>query len=114
MTTRILFAALALGFANGAVGTLRQASPYVEIMRRVGVGHRAAVAIATVELLAAAGLVVGLFRPQLGAVAAGGLVLLMIGAVTFHLRAGDARGGVLPAVLGAMSGVAVALGVSAG
>jgi uncharacterized membrane protein len=105
----LLFLLLAAGFANGAVGTLRRASPYAEIMRRVGVGRRLAVAISCAELIAAAGLVAGLVRPALGATAAAGIVALMAGAVLFHVRVHDLRGAVLPGGLGALASVAVAL-----
>lgn len=112
MVTKILFVVLAAGFANGAVGTLRQASPYAEIMERVGVGRRSAIAIAGLELAAAAGLLAGLVQPALGALAAGGLVLLTIGAVGFHLRVSDPRGAAVPAALGALSAVALLLAVT--
>lgn len=113
MIAKILFVVLAVGFANGAVGTLRQASPYAEIMQKVGVGRRSGIAIACLELAAAGGLLAGLVQPALGALAAGGLVLLTVGAVCFHLQASDRRGAVLPASLGALSALALFLAVTA-
>lgn len=45
--------------------------------------------VGALEVAAAAGLVIGLFWPPLGIAAAAGLVLLLIGAVGTHRRAGD-------------------------
>jgi uncharacterized membrane protein YphA (DoxX/SURF4 family) len=45
--------------------------------------------VGALEVAAAAGLVIGLFWPPLGIAAAVGLVLLLIGAVGAHRRAGD-------------------------
>lgn len=49
-------------------------------------GYRA---IGAAEIAAAAGLLLGLAWTPLGLLAAAGLVLLMLGAVITHLRAGD-------------------------
>ncbi|HEX2307280.1 MAG TPA: DoxX family protein [Jatrophihabitantaceae bacterium] len=45
--------------------------------------------IGVLEWAAVAGLLIGLGVPALGVAAATGIVLLMIGAMIFHLRAGD-------------------------
>jgi hypothetical protein len=45
--------------------------------------------IGVLEWAALAGLLIGLGVPALGVAAATGIVLLMIGAMIFHLRAGD-------------------------
>lgn len=55
--------------------------------------------IGVLELLAAAGVIVGMWFPLLAALAAGGLVLLMIGAVGAHARVGDRVAGMLPAIV---------------
>jgi uncharacterized membrane protein YphA (DoxX/SURF4 family) len=60
--------------------------------------------IGVLELLAVVGLLVGLAVWPLGVAAAAGLVLLMAGALVFHLRAGDKI---------AQFGPALALGVIA-
>ena len=51
--------------------------------------HNASKGIGVLELLAAVGLLAGLAVWPLGVAAAAGLLLLMIGAVTSHIRAGD-------------------------
>jgi uncharacterized membrane protein YphA (DoxX/SURF4 family) len=51
------------------------------------------------EIAAVAGLLIGLVVPVLGAAAAGGLALLMIGAIASHILAGDAKGSLPAAVI---------------
>jgi hypothetical protein len=51
--------------------------------------HKAYKGIGALELLAAVGLLAGLAVWPLGVAAGIGLVLLMIGAIVAHLRAGD-------------------------
>jgi uncharacterized membrane protein YphA (DoxX/SURF4 family) len=51
------------------------------------------------EIAAVAGLLIGLVVPVLGAAAAGGLALLMIGAIVSHILAGDAKGSLPAAVI---------------
>ena len=50
------------------------------------------------EIAAVAGLLIGLVVPVLGA-GAGGLALLMIGAIVSHILAGDAKGSLPAAVI---------------
>ena len=62
------------------------------------------------EVAAAAGLPAGLRIPVLGAAAATGLILLMAGAVTVHLRSGDPAARCLPAaVMGALAAAQLVL-----
>lgn len=70
--------------------------------------------IGTLELLAAVGLLAGLvFRP-LGIAAAAGLVLLMIGAIAYHLQAREPLMTLLfPTVPLLLSAAALAVGVAA-
>ncbi|MBP3086594.1 DoxX family protein [Mycolicibacterium fortuitum] len=51
------------------------------------------------QLTGAIGLSAGLFWPVLGAAAAVGLMLLMVGAVVVHRRVGDSARAALPAVV---------------
>ena len=51
------------------------------------------------EIAAVAGLLIGLFVPVLSVAAAGGLALLMIGAIVTYIRAGEAKGSLPAAVL---------------
>lgn len=65
--------------------------------------------IGLAEVAAAAGLVIGIFWQPLGVAAAIGLIALFIGAVGFHVRAGDFGdskrliNGLIPIVLGLVS-----------
>lgn len=73
------------------------------------------VVIGCLEVLAAAGLVVGIWWSPLGAAAAGGLVLLMIGAIAMHARAGEPRKTMLPAlVVGILAATALTLALLRG
>jgi uncharacterized membrane protein YphA (DoxX/SURF4 family) len=65
--------------------------------------------IGVIELAAAAALVVGMWWSPLAIAAAAGLVLLMVGAVVAHSRAGDSPAAGLPALL--CAGLAMASGV---
>ena len=51
------------------------------------------------EVLGAIGLLVGFWKPKLGLLASGGLVLLMAGAVFSHLKAGQGIGAAMPALV---------------
>jgi uncharacterized membrane protein YphA (DoxX/SURF4 family) len=55
--------------------------------------------IGALELTGAAGLVLGVAVPPLRAAASVGLLVLLLGAVTAHLRAGDSAKGAAPAVV---------------
>jgi hypothetical protein len=60
--------------------------------------------IGALEVLAVAGLIIGAFVPAVGALAAGGLILLLGGALVVHLRTGDGVRETAPAlVLGLVS-----------
>ena len=64
------------------------------------------VRVGALELLAAAGLGVGLVLPVIGVLAASGLLLLLGGAMVAHLRAGDSPRELIPA--GVVAGLTVA------
>lgn len=55
--------------------------------------------IGVAELAAAAGILAGLWQPVIGVAAAVGMVLLLVGAVVTHRRAGDSGRETLPAVV---------------
>jgi len=55
--------------------------------------------IGVAELAAAGGVVIGLFSVSLGLAAASGMALLLLGALTAHLRAGDDLKHAAPALL---------------
>lgn len=79
----------------------------------LGVPWGAYIAIGSLEVLAALGLVAGVWLPLLGSAAAAGLLLLMIGATVMHLRADEAAATTIPAlVVGALAAAALALAVA--
>jgi uncharacterized membrane protein YphA (DoxX/SURF4 family) len=57
--------------------------------------------IGIVELLGAAGVVIGLWVPLLGIAAGIGLGLMMVGAIVAHLRVGQSLQHAVPALVGA-------------
>jgi DoxX-like family len=66
--------------------------------------------IGVCEAAAVVGLIAGLFWRPFAIAAAGGVVLLMIGALTFHRRAGDSLARVTPALLVLLLTAAVIVG----
>lgn len=67
--------------------------------QHVGMSVSAYRRIGLLEVLAVAGLLVGAFVPVIGALAAGGLIMLLGGAVVAHLRNGDGPRQIAPAVV---------------
>jgi hypothetical protein len=101
-TTHVLGAIIVVAF--GALGTAKLAGHPAMRARAAHVGFTTAAyrRIGALEVLAAAGIVAGLYNEKLAAAAATGLVLLLAGAVITHLRNGDRLREVSPAlVLGA-------------
>lgn len=99
VVTIILAVLLTLGFAMSGLQKLTSAKMMVEGAAHLGVPYSRYKVIGVLEILAAIGLIIGLWVAALGIAAAVGLVLLMAGAVTFHLRAGDKVGQFGPALL---------------
>lgn len=95
--------------ASGIPKALRTPA-MIEEAEHIGLSRSGYVVIGVLELAAAAGLLGGLAVAPLGIAAAAGLVLMMIGAVVMHIRAGDPLAAMAPAlVVGA--GTAIALGL---
>ena len=67
--------------------------------------------IGALELAGAVGLVVGLAVPALAAAASTGLLLLLLGAVTAHLRAGQTKEAVPAVALAILAGGVLALAI---
>ncbi|HEY1841324.1 MAG TPA: DoxX family protein [Mycobacterium sp.] len=65
--------------------------------------------IGTLELAGVAGILAGLAWPPIGVAAAVGLVLLLLGAIVFHVRAADSASDAAPAVIGLGLAVATAI-----
>ena len=97
--TPILAGLLVLAFA--ALGSAKLAA--VPAMRtraaHVGFSVSAYRRIGLLEVLAVLGLLVGAFVPLIGALAAAGLLLLLVGALVTHLRNGDGVREIAPALV---------------
>jgi hypothetical protein len=106
ITLTVLTAVLVLAF--GALGSAKvAAAPAMRSRaRHAGFSVAAYRRIGVLELLAAAGLLVGVALPVVGVLAATGLLLLLGGAVLVHLRNRDGVREMAPAVVLALVAVA--------
>jgi len=85
----VLSLLLAISYlGSGSMKVLGQAK-IIEGLNKLGVSRSLSRVIGGLELAAALGLLLGLVVGWLGAAAAIGLVLLMAGAIVYHIRAGD-------------------------
>jgi len=82
----ILFAG---ALAGSAISKFRKVPAQVELMHTVGLRENWLYALGSLELLAAVGLLVGIFWWPLAVAAAIGTVLYFLGALTSHLRVRD-------------------------
>ena len=80
------------------IGKLRRMPQVVETMHAVGVKDNQIPMLAGLELLGAAGLLVGYAVPFIGVLAASGLTLYFLGAVFAHVRAKAPFSDALPAL----------------
>jgi hypothetical protein len=88
---------LALMLVLSTTGKLRKNERVVaSISGTVGVPLRLFPVLATLLLLGAAGLIVGLWIEPIGIAAAVGLVIYFLIAIIGHLRVGDTKGAVAP------------------
>jgi ABC-type Fe3+-siderophore transport system permease subunit len=103
-TTTILAALLVAAFALLGSAKLAALPAMRSRAEHVGFSVSAYRRIGALELLGVAGLLVGVAVPVVGVLAGVGLLLLMGGAVTTHVRHGDGPKEVAPAaVLGAVA-----------
>ncbi len=100
MNIALIIIAVILGLAAtvSAMGKLRKMPQVVDQMHHVGVKDSQIPILAILELLGAAGLLVGIWVPILGVLAALGLTLYFIAAVIAHVRAKDAMKDAAPAL----------------
>lgn len=99
----VLLVVLALPFLGSGVLKLVGAAAMRRSAERFGLSYSAYRLIGLLEILGAAGLVVGVGWRPAAVAAATGLVLLMVGALGYHRRARDAAGEIAPpAVLGVL------------
>ena len=80
---------LALALLGSAMAKLRRMDQVVVPITSIGVPLDWFPWLAGIELLGAAGLIIGLAVPAIGIAAAIGVILYFVGAVIGHLRAGD-------------------------
>ena len=86
----ILLAAMAL---FSAIGKLRNDPHIVKVIHEtVGVPMRYFPVLSACEIAGATGLVLGIWWPFVGVLAAIGLIIYFLGAIVSHLRVGDVKG----------------------
>jgi uncharacterized membrane protein YphA (DoxX/SURF4 family) len=106
----ILTAALGLGFVAGGLTKVAGVAAHRTTAARLGYSYPVYRGIGAVETAGGAGLLIGLAAAPLGVAAAGGLVLLMIGAAISHARVRDQVGNIAPSVVFALlTGTTLAL-----
>ena len=108
VATAVLTIVLALVFLGAGIPKILATKTSLQMRDQLQIDAQLYRVVGFLEIAAAAGLLVGLGVPVLGAAAAGGLALLMIGGIVTHIRAGDAKGS-LPAVVFFVATVAAAV-----
>lgn len=104
--TPVLAAVLVIAFAVLGTAKLAAAPAMRARAEHVGLGVDVYRRIGALEVLAVLGILVGAAVPVIGALAAAGLILLLVGAVIAHLRNGDTFRELVPALV--LAAVAVA------
>lgn len=115
MTVLIVLSVLvAVVFLLSGAASLFALAPMRERAAHTGFSVTAYRGIGALQIAGAAGVLLGLTVPVLGALAGSGLVLLLAGAVITHLRVHDRIRDLVPAIVCAVlvAGYLVALGVS--
>ena len=105
LAASILAVLLALVFSALGTAKILALQPMRELAAEVGFSTTAYRRIGLLEVAAAIGLLIGLSKPLIGALAGAGLLLLLGGAVVAHLRNGQGPRKFAPAVV---SGLLVA------
>ncbi|MAS54168.1 DoxX family protein [Nocardioides sp.] len=101
----ILSAAFAAFMLVSASGKLTKMEPVVANLSKVGVTSGMFPVLATIQVVGAIGLVVGIWVPAIGVAAAIGFVLYFAGACLYHVRADDTAGAAVPAGLAVFAAV---------
>lgn len=111
---RILQGLLVVGFT--AFGVMKLTGSAMQVQTFEGFGYPLAFMyfIGFCEILGAIGLLVGFWKSRIALLAAGGLVLLMTGAVFSHFKAGQGIGLIMPALVFLILSLVVLLGKRAG
>jgi uncharacterized membrane protein YphA (DoxX/SURF4 family) len=93
----ILGGFLALSIAFSAIGKFTRNPGAITTIAHVGVKEKQYNQLAIIELLGAAGLLVGIWVKPIGILAAIGIALYFIGAQTAHIRVKDSFKAIFPA-----------------
>jgi hypothetical protein len=107
--TVIVTALLALLFTFSSLIKLIGVRQSLAVRDHLGIKPMQWRAIGLFELAGVAGVLVGLAWAPIGMAAAAGLALLMLGAISFHVRASDNAAETAPAVIGLGLAVATAI-----
>lgn len=108
----IVGSALALGLLVSAYGKYAGTELQVNVVHRTcGVPLEWFPFLGACEIAGAAGVLGGLASPLIGIAAALGVVLYFIGAIAAHLRVGDVKGVLSPAMCLCLSAATLALAV---
>ncbi|MEV0637648.1 DoxX family protein [Streptomyces sp. NPDC050619] len=99
ITAAIIAVLLALAFLAAGVPKVAGQAKALAQADHLGVPHGVNRVIGTLEVLGAAGAVVGLWLAWLGVAAGAGLAVLMVGAVGAHVRAKDSGKAIIPAAV---------------
>ncbi|MFM8240616.1 MAG: DoxX family protein [Actinomycetota bacterium] len=105
----VLAALLGVAAAGSGIQKLRRDATVVSAMHAVGVRDPQIPILAILELLGAAGLIVGIWVPFLGMAAAIGLALYFLGAVIAHIRAKSSAKETAPAFIIMLIAIATAI-----
>src|SRR5579884_2578017 len=106
MSTLIIIIQVVLGLLFVSIGSMTVAGRkmFVDNFRQFGYPQWFRVVIGTLEILGGLGLLVGIWLPALAVLASAGLMLLMLGAASTHVRVKEPLQKILlPLVLGALA-----------
>jgi hypothetical protein len=99
MTAAALALVLVVFFAGLGTAKMLAVPPIRQMAVHVGFSTAAYRRIGALEVAGAAGILVGLAQPRIGALAGAGLLLLLAGALISHRRAGEGLRDATPALL---------------
>ena len=101
MTAAAIALAIVLVVFFAGLGTAKMLAvpPIRHMAAHVGFSTAAYRRIGALEVAGAAGILVGLAQPRIGALAGAGLLVLLAGALVSHRRAGDGLRDAAPALL---------------
>ena len=109
VATSVVAIALAALLTYSAIRKLTHKPRVVQSYTRVGVPEDALDYLAFVLLLAAAGLVLGVFSPPIGIAAAIGVIVYFAVAIAAHIRAGDAQHVGMPLAIFTLAAITLVL-----